>query len=333
MTESATPAQPRIAVVIPCYRVTAHILAVLANIGPEVARIYVVDDACPDGSGDLVARNCNDPRVVVLRNELNRGVGGAVMHGYRQAAADGCDCIVKIDGDGQMDPALLPLFVAPILRGEADYTKGNRFFNPEDVAAMPPLRLFGNGVLSFLSKASTGYWRLFDPTNGYTAISAPVAERLPLDKISERYFFESDLLFRLGTLGAVIQDIPMKAVYGSERSNLRIGRILPGFLAGHVRNTFKRIFYTYYLRDFSIASIELVLGIALLLFGLVFGSLHWEESQLSGQPATSGTVMLAALPVILGIQLLLSFLHFDLAREPRQPLSSRLRPQRTDRWR
>jgi len=187
----------RIAVVIPSYKVTKHILGVIGRIGTEVTHIFVVDDCCPDGSGDLVEKECKDPRVTVLRNSVNRGVGGSVLAGYQAAIACDVDCIVKIDGDGQMRPELLMSFVTPVLNREADYTKGNRFFRVEDVVTMPRVRLFGNAVLSFMNKFSSGYWGLFDPTNGYTAISGAVAAQLPFDKISSRYFFESDMLFRL----------------------------------------------------------------------------------------------------------------------------------------
>ena len=190
MSTSAT-----VAVVIPSYKVTRHILGVIAGIGPEITRIYVVDDKCPDNSGDFVSANCRDPRVTVVRHEQNQGVGGAVMSGYRAAIADGASVIVKVDGDGQMDGALIPAFIAPILAGEADYTKGNRFFNLEQIGSMPPMRLFGNAMLSLLTKLSSGYWDLFDPTNGFTAIHADAARFLPFDKISKRYFFESDMLF------------------------------------------------------------------------------------------------------------------------------------------
>jgi glycosyltransferase involved in cell wall biosynthesis len=313
-----------IAVVIPSYRVTRHILGVIAGIGPEVARIYVVDDKCPDGSGAFVRANCRDPRVTVVEHEQNQGVGGAVMTGYRAAIADGAAVIVKVDGDGQMDASLIPQFVAPILAGEADYTKGNRFFNLERIGSMPPMRLFGNAVLSFLTKLSSGYWDLFDPTNGYTAIHADAARYLPFDKISRRYFFETDMLFRLNTLGAVVTDVPMDAVYGDEVSNLKISRIVTEFAAKHVRNFFKRLFYNYYLRNMSLASIELPLGVASLLFGSVFGIVHWIGAERHNLATPAGTVMLAALPVIMGVQLILAFLAYDIASVPRNPLHKKI---------
>ncbi len=314
-----------IAVVIPSFRVRRHILGVIAGIGPEVKLIYVIDDACPENSGDFVAEHCNDPRVVVLRHEKNQGVGAAVMTGYQAAIADGAQVIVKVDGDGQMDARLIPNFVAPILAGEADYTKGNRFFDLEQLRSMPPLRLFGNAVLSLMNKVSSGYWDVFDPTNGFTAVHADAARHLPFSKISRRYFFETDMLFRLNTLNAVVVDIPMDAVYGDETSNLKISRIATEFLAKHVRNFFKRVFYNYYLRNMSVASIELPLGVGLFAFGIIFGLNHWLASANSGVTTPAGTVMLAALPVLMGAQLVLAFLAYDIASVPRRPIHKLIR--------
>lgn len=311
---------PHLAVVIPCYRAQPHVLEVLAAIPASVASIHVVDDACPDGTGDYVRANCNDPRVYVHYNDHNLGVGGAVLRGYEEAMAYDAEIIVKIDGDGQMDPALLPLFVGPILRGEADYTKGNRFFDLTSIGRMPPLRIFGNAVLSFMAKLSTGYWDIFDPTNGYTAIHADVARRLPMQKISQRYFFESDLLFRLNTLRAVVMDIPMDARYGEEVSNLKISRVIGDFLFKHVRNLLKRIFYNFFLRDLSIASFELIVGCALMFGGILYGAGNWIRSAQTGTETTAGTVMLAALPLIIGLQFLLGFLNYDIASVPRRPI-------------
>jgi len=316
-----------VAVVIPCFRVKQQILDVLARIGPECRTIYVVDDACPDGSGDLVEANCRDPRVKVLRHDENRGVGAATLTGYRAAIDERADVIVRLDGDGQMDPVLIPQLLRPIFAGEADYTKGNRFFDLERLKPMPWLRLIGNSLLSFAAKLSSGYWNVYDPNNGFTAIDAKVAKALPLSKLSHRWFFESDILFRLGTIRAVVGDIPMPAVYGDEKSSLRIGRIILPFTYWHLVNTLKRIFYGYFLRDFSFASIQLILGVPLLVFGTVFGGRHWLASIEAGVPATSGTVMVAALPVVIGMQFVLSFLSFDMQHVPREVLHKRLRPE------
>ena len=313
-----------IAVVIPSYKVCNHILQVIHMIGPEVSRIYVVDDCCPDGSGHFVEANCKDERVIVIRHAVNQGVGGAVMTGYQAAIEDGMEVFVKIDGDGQMDPALIQEFIAPIAAGEADYTKGNRFFDLENVRSMPGMRLFGNAVLSLMCKLSSGYWNLFDPTNGYTAIHADVARHLPFEKISRRYFFETDMLFRLNTLRAVVVDVPMEAKYGDEVSNLKIKRIVGEFLVKHMRNFSKRIFYNYYLRDMSLASIELPLGIVFFVFGSVYGGYHWIYSGQAGISTPAGTVMLAALPALMGLQLILAFLSYDIESVPRRPFHSRL---------
>jgi len=314
----------RIAVVIPCFRVKAHVLGVIGGIGEEVAAIYVIDDACPEATGDHVREHCSDPRVYVVRNDRNLGVGGATLRGYQAALDDGMDILVKVDGDGQMDPARIPDLVRPLLQGEADYAKGNRFFSLDDLASMPSIRLFGNSTLSLINKVASGYWDLMDPTNGFTAIHASVCRVLPFDKIANDYFFESDLLFRLATLRAVAVDVPMPATYGTEKSNLNVGRAAVSFPGRYILRAFKRLFYCYFLRDFNAGTVQLVLGFALFLFGIVFGALRWHESVISGVPATAGTIMLAALPVLLGGQLLIAALNYDIAHVPRRPLHKQL---------
>lgn len=313
-----------LAVVIPSYRVKAHILDVIARIGPEVAMIFVVDDACPDGSGAYVGEQCRDPRVRVLRHEVNRGVGGAMMTGYRAALGAGADIIVKVDGDGQMDPALIPHIARPVLARQADYAKGNRFHSLWNVRRMPRVRLYGNAALSFMTKLSSGYWGIFDPTNGFTAIHAAALERIEFANVSERYFFETDMLINLGNARAVVADVPMEAVYADEVSNLRIRNELWPFLRTHLREVVKRIFYTYFLRDFSPATLQLLIGAIFLLFGTIYGAAEWYRSVSTGEIASTGTVMIAVLPIILGVQLLLNFLAFDMANEPKVPIQPTL---------
>ena len=311
----------KLAVVIPCYRVAKSIAGVIARIGADVSLIVCVDDGCPERSGDAAQEAAAlDPRVRVVRHEGNLGVGAAVLTGYRVALAQGADVIVKLDGDGQMAPEDIPALVEPILHGEADYVKGNRFFNLEDLRAMPRGRLIGNAGLSFLCKLSSGYWNLFDPTNGFTAIDSAVAGLLPLEKLSKRYFFESDMLFRLNTLRAVVVDVPLKARYADEHSSLSPLKAVFDFPLCHLRNFAKRLFYNYFLRDFNVASVNLVVGALLVTFGVAFGATHWIRGRLAEVLASSGTVMVAALPIILGSQCLLSFMHFDVGNIPRDPI-------------
>jgi len=313
-----------IAVVIPCYNVKEYILGVLKKIGPEVTQIICIDDKCPQNSGDYIQNNCMDDRVSVLYNQFNLGVGGATMKGYSEAIRSGADIVVKIDGDGQMDPALIKRFIMPIISARADYTKGNRFYRLESLKRMPIPRIIGNAALSFITKLSTGYWNIFDPTNGFTAIHSRIIRELPLKNISNRYFFESDILFRLNIIGAVVEEVPMDSVYGNEKSNMKIAGLILEFLYKHIRNYFKRIAYNYFLRNFGVASLELVLGNVLFLFGLIFGSIKWSESLSTGVPVSAGTVMLAGLPVIVGLQMLLSFVNYDVNNIPNNPLHKRL---------
>jgi len=320
----------RIAVVVPCYRVRDSIVQVV-NDGLNYAdAVYCVDDACPDKSGNLVTSEFDDERVRVIYADQNGGVGSAMKAGYKAALDDGFDIMVKLDGDGQMDASLIPFFTAPIQQGRADYSKGNRFHELEYLAGMPAIRLFGNSVLSLLTKVSSGYWKLLDPTNGYTAIHASVLKLLPFEKLHNRYFFESDMLFRLNIVRAVVRDVPMRAHYGDEESSLHIHHQLLPFFFGHVKNFFKRTFYTYFLRDFNIATLQLLAGLGFGLFGLIFGISAWSESIESGVEASAGTVMLAGMPTIIAVQFLLSFLNYDIQNIPTQPLSTCLQSDRRD---
>lgn len=309
-----------LSVVIPCYKVKTKILNLLSSIGPEIQLIYVVDDFCPQSTGKYVEDNCSDKRVKIIYNDKNKGVGGAVISGYKQAIADGAGIVVKLDGDGQMDATLIPDLIKSILNGEADYCKGNRFFNIDKLLVMPKLRLFGNSALSLVNKMVNGYWNIVDPTNGFTAIHSTVLKQLPLEKIDNRYFFESDMLFRLSIIKAVVKDFPMDALYSDENSNLRIREVLIEFPAKYLNRFIKRIFYNYLLRDFNAGSIQLFLGFLLFLFGSLFGLYHWILSYEKSTVASSGTVMLAALPFILGFQLLIGALNFDVQNIPQVPL-------------
>lgn len=315
--------QPKIAVVIPCYKVRKHILEVLRLIGPEVSKIYVIDDACPEESGAFVSENFADERLRIETHSSNQGVGGAVITGYKLALADQMDVVVKIDGDGQMDPRQILKLAGPVIAGEADYSKGDRFDSLDHLQGMPRLRIFGNAVLSLMSKFSSGYWTITDPTNGFTAIHRSALEAIHLDKLRKSYFFESDMLFRLSIANCVVVDVPLPAIYGKEESNMKIKKVLLEFPIRHNVNFLKRIFYRYYLREWNIGSFELPLSLVLLVSGAVFGLTSYLNAIDAGRATTAGQVTASAVAIILGVQLLLSFLSYDVQSEPRFPRQKR----------
>ena len=305
----------RIAVVIPAFNASAAIAAVVAGVPALVTDIVVVDDASADALAPLA-----DPRVVLIRHDVNRGVGGATLTGYDAAIARGAEILVKMDADGQMDPRHLPALVRPILTDAADYTKGNRFLHSTELRAMPGTRRVGNAGLSFLTKLASGYWPVFDPTNGYTAIHASLVPALDRSRIAERFFFETSMLLELGRIRAVVQDVPIPARYQGERSALSKRRAAGEFPPKLVAATWRRIVRQYFIQDFTPVSLFLVAGLVFLLFGVVWGAYHWAESIRFGVAATTGTVMLAVLPVIVGVQLLLQALAQDIGNVPTRPI-------------
>jgi len=300
-----------VCVVIPTFKVSEQIISVVNSIGPEVSKIIVVDDACPESSGRLLQEALSDPRLEIIYHKSNKGVGGAVKTGYARALELEYQIIIKIDGDGQMDTSKITDLIEPILANQADYSKGNRFFEIDAVQQMPKIRIVGNLALTFMTKFSTGHWHIFDPNNGFTAIRGTTLKKLKLNKIDDGYFFESDMLFRLNLVQARVSDVPLPAIYGNEKSNLNVKRVLVEFPVKHIRNYLKRIAYTYYLRDFNLASIELPLGIALTGFGLTLGAYSWIHGIITKAPTATGTLVLIAMSFLAGLQLILAFLSYD----------------------
>lgn len=323
------PVPPRdfhIAVVVPCFRVQAQLTDLVSRIGPEADTIIVVDDCCPEGSGRRLSETSADSRLEILYHETNQGVGGAMVTGFRAALARGADIVVKLDGDGQYDPGLIPILVSPIIDGLADCAKGNRFFQLENLAQMPASRLIGNAALSFVNKLVSGYWDIMDPTNGLVAIHANILRQLPLDKLDRRYFFESDMLFRLGTVRAVIRDVPLQAFYRGESSSLSILDTLVSFPGKYLNRMVKRLFYSYFLRDFNMGSVSLIIALPLILSGTVYGLGKWLTSIETGVPATAGMVMISGIQLLVGLNFLISFINYDINNIPRQ-VQHRLLPQ------
>ncbi|MDO8754373.1 MAG: glycosyltransferase family 2 protein [Anaerolineales bacterium] len=308
-----------IAMVIPAYRVEREVESVLRSLPAYIKHIIVVDDASPDSTADLVTFAAKkDKRIRLIKHTQNQGVGGAMISGFRKALELGAQIVIKLDGDGQMDPTHIPALITPLIQGKADYTKGNRFRDFQSLGQMPFIRRLGNLGLSFLTKAATGYWNIFDPTNGFFAIRAEMLARLPLDRIDHGYYFETSMLSQLYLLDAFILDVPMPARYRNETSSMSIRRVLIEFPIKLMRTLARRIILKYFIFDFSMTSVYLLTGIPLLFFGLIFGITKWIQYARLGIPAPTGTVILPTLSVILAIQILLSAIEIDLNSTPRK---------------
>jgi len=316
-------ADVHVAVVVPCYKVERSIEEVVAGIPEYIKTIILVDDASPGETPlilDRLARD-NPERVVAVHLPHNQGVGGATLAGMEKAVELGAEIIVKMDGDGQMDPEYLPDLLEPLLYGEADYSKGNRFSSSEVLKKMPVVRLIGNAGLSFLNRLASGYWKTLDPTNGYFAIKAELIPRLATKRIDRRYFFESSLLIELGILRAVVYDVPMRTIYGDEQSHLSVKKALFEFPPKLIVGFFRRIFYNKFLFNTSPDLLLGSVGLPLLLFGITWGVIKYIQFATLGIAATAGTVMISALPSILGFQMCLTAIQMDFSSVPTAPLT------------
>jgi glycosyltransferase involved in cell wall biosynthesis len=314
--------RPRVAVVIPCYRVREKIVGVVADVLEYADLVIAVDDCCPEQSGAHLREQSGDPRLTVLFHEKNQGVGGAMATGFEAALKTGADIIVKMDGDGQMHAEDLPRLVAPLLTGRADFTKGNRFYDLHALKSMPPVRRFGNFCLTFLAKAGSGHWQMSDPTNGYLAIRRPALEMLNLHLLDRRYFFEISLLVQLNVIRALVSDVPIRARYADEKSSLNPLKILFSFPRKLVQSLFHRLWWRYFIYDINIGSVFLVFGLLLFFGGAAFGGYRWSTDPFDHTDESAGTVALAMLPIILGFQMLLQFIVFDTHDQPTEALSN-----------
>ncbi|HYG48921.1 MAG TPA: glycosyltransferase family 2 protein [Allosphingosinicella sp.] len=330
---NASTAPIRIAVVIPSFRAAATIGTVLRGIGPEVRHIYVVDDGCPDSTGERALRDNDDPRLVVLRNKRNLGVGGAMKRGYARALADGAEIVVKLDADGQMDPSHIGRLTAPVVAGIADYAKGNRFAPerlmpsgsaPRALSAMPPSRRAGNMVLSVLHKAATGYWRIGDPANGYTAVHARALERMGIEGLADCFFFETDMLFRLNLVDAVVADVPLPACYPGSGSSLKLRRVAHRFALMTASRFVRRLRARYFAGPWNLGSIKL--AAAMTMIGAAAGLAGWRWIEAYRGASALGAAEAATACLLLGLGLLAAAGIYDARRSPREPLSRRSSP-------
>jgi glycosyltransferase involved in cell wall biosynthesis len=306
----------RIAVVVPAHNEALKLGEVIATVPDYVDHIIVVDDSSSDNTASIIS-GARDPRVTGLSTQRNCGVGGATLTGYTKALELGTDIAVKMDGDGQMSPDHLHLLLDAVIDHGYDYAKGNRFLAGESLHLMPRHRLLGNIVLTFVNKLASGYWHIFDPQNGFTAIKCETLQRLNLHQIHQRYFFENDMLIALNFHNARVKDVAVPARYSGEQSELNPFRVGITFPLLFIPRLWRRIYQKYVLRDFSPIALFLFLGLILLAWGVGFGAYHWILSIVTEHVATTGTVMLSVLPLILGFQLILQAIVLDIQETPR----------------
>lgn len=276
-----------VAVVIPAYNEEQFIGSVIDEIPDFVDRLYAVDDCSTDGTWEAIREHATadadtkgtvtpdggqiQSRVVPIRHETNQGVGGAIKTGYQRALQEGIDVTAVIAGDGQMDPDILDRFIDPIVEGTADYTKGNRLQAADLHSEMPAWRQLGNSLLTFLTKIASGYWKMTDPQNGYTAISLSALEALDLDVLYDRYGFSNDILVNLNAHGFRVADIPMKAVYGDEESDIRYSSFVPSLSVLLFRDFLWRLKTKYMIVDFHPLVFFYMLGTVGSLIGFLYG--------------------------------------------------------------
>lgn len=302
--------EQKIAVAIPCYKVEQHLQQVIAGLPPFIDSILLVDDCSPDGTPALVDRLADGSRIVAIHHPQNKGVGGAMKTAFRKAMEMEADVVVKLDGDGQMDAS----YIAPLVEAleGADFAKGNRLFNRQMLRRMPAIRRIGNMGVGFMVKAASGYWNVSDPVNGFFAIRTKTLRQMDLDRVADRYFFESSMLIEMHYTGAHISEVNMPAIYGDEHSNLSVGKTFFSFPPRLIAAWLRRLHLSYFVYDFNICSLYILVGLPSFLFGLIFGLCEWIHYASISSPSPTGTIMVAVLTFILGFQMLLSAAQYDI---------------------
>jgi glycosyltransferase involved in cell wall biosynthesis len=300
----------KVAVVVPAFNEEGLVASTVSTVPDFVDKIFVVDD----GSTDATVERAEgaDPRVELISHERNEGVGAAIVTGYRRSAAEGYDVTCVMAADGQMDPDDLETLVRAVATGECDYAKANRLFTGQAWQLIPRTRYLGNAVLSFLTKIASGYWHVADSQSGYTAIDLESLRMLDLERVYRRYGFPNDLLVHLNVWNRRVRDYPSRPIYGvGERSGIRLRKVVPRISWLLLKGFFWRMGQKYVIRDFHPLILFYMLGILLFGVGLLLGIVE-VALRFAGNPITSATIVLVALLVISGLQLLLFAMWFDM---------------------
>ena len=301
----------RVAVVVPAFDEEKLIVTTLASIPEYVDRVIVVDDASRDGTA-AAAAGTGDERVTVITHDKNRGVGAAIVTGYKRALEEAIDVTCVMAGDNQMDPDDLEAIAGPVARGDVEYAKANRLFTGRAWDLIPRNRYLGNAVLSLLTKIASGYWHVADSQSGYTAVSLKTLELLDLDRIYPRYGFPNDMLVHLNVINARVRDVPSRPVYGvGETSGIRLSKVIPAISWLLTKAFFWRMREKYVIRDFHPLVFFYVFGMLFLLLGFLLGIIV-TVLRIAGNDLAIGTVVLVALFLIAGLLFTLFAMLFDM---------------------
>jgi len=300
-----------IGVVIPCYLGGDTTLKLISEILIYANKIVLVDDNCPLKTGEKVLESDLRDKIHVIFNNKNLGVGASTKKGFNWLISQKCNIILKMDADYQMYPSDIPRMCEPIMKRECQATKGNRFFDIDNLLKMPKIRLIGNTFLNYLSKFSTGYWDISDPTNGFLAFDLETLKKIDFHKTDNRFFFETEILFRCSIKNINIINVPIEANYKNHLSSLSpIKEIIPFFLK-NIRLLFKRIIYQYFLFDFNIGSIELIFSVIFSFSSILLGSYLFLKSYITYKFSSPGMVSIFTILSIFSLQFLLAFVHYD----------------------
>lgn len=304
-----------IAVVVPCYNEELLITRVMDTMPDYVDRIYIVDDRSKDRTVEIVEdyiQQHQPSRVTLIVHEVNQGVGGAIITGYRQAYDDDMAVVAVMAGDAQMDPDDLEVIIAPVVAGEADYTKGNRLATGEAWNQIPRVRYLGNVLLSLMTKIASGYWHIFDSQTGYTAISRKAIATLNWDKLWKRYGYPNHLLIMLNIHNFAVRDVPVKPVYNvGEKSGIRIWRVIPTISLLLLRGFLSRLFEKFVVRDAHPLVLFYIVGTLSFIPGFLLG-VYLVLYRIIAGPVAPTSALFAMFLIMFGLNFLMFALWFDM---------------------
>lgn len=307
--------EKKIGLVIPYYNEEKLIRSTLENVPQQIDRVFVVDDGSTDNMGAVVKEvAAKDTRIEYVRHDFNQGPGQAVITGYKWASEKGCEIVVVISGDGRMSLEEVDRFLDPVIDGEADYTKGNRFLALEKMnLKITKTRILGKIIITALTKMASGYYKIMDVVDEYTAITKDAVDRVNWDKARKQYDYPMDFLIRMNAYGLRVKDIPRTPIYleGAEQSQVKGLRYALRVSPMLVRGFFWRMFFKYLYLDFHPLFFFYMLGLLFIPFGIMLG-FYQLYLELFASGATGPMSILCALTTITGLQFLLFGMWFDM---------------------